>query len=753
VATGAGRPGKSQRMTTRDPKSFQSIPNPYIVGNPIEDRRMFFGREDDFAYIAKKITAGETGGMVVLCGTRRSGKTSILFQIKGGRLGEGFLPVLIDMQSMTVQNDAEFLSRLTQELLAALNCPELAQEERFRASPDKNPFTIFQSLVKELDDRLQGRKLVLMFDEYELFETHIEKGRLSTDILNLLANWMESRQRVFVIFTGSDQLESRNPFYWNAFLGKALHRRISFLSRRDTLRLVTEPLHGTVFYRTGVPEAIYELTAGQPFYTQVLCQTIIDYLNEKRQYDVADAEIQEAIEEIIHNPLPQMIFTWGSLSDMEKISLSIIAEKNKEVVAPCSADDIRSFVTREKTGYRLHRSKLNETLERLFHQDILKKEAEEARYSFRMDLWRQWMARMHTIWQVLDEITSEEREIGDGIVKESSYRRRLVMWVALVAAIALGGGSILLNGLRQSGGLTGPANGLSVAPPDSSFLNVDTNPAGAIVFLDELRLGATPLEGKRVQAGPGALRIELAGYKDVGDSLTLVKDDTLARSYALQQRCGRLRVTSVPQSAAITLDGRATGKVTPATLENLAVNERHEISLSLPGFRDKIWANLEVREDVTDSIHHDFARVTHPLTVLSAPSGASASLDGQALGETPRSLPEVTEGKHQLVVSLDKYQTERLDIDIPAPGNVINVGLRRLPQGTVIFKIKPYAELWIDGELKREIVQHDGYNLDQGVYRCELRNPYYEPFIQEVRVVSGDTVTVTYDFDNPGGTP
>ena len=65
-----------------DSGSFQLIPNPYIVGKPIEDQKMFFGREDDFAFIKKKVTGGETGGILVLCGSRRSGKTSILFQIK-----------------------------------------------------------------------------------------------------------------------------------------------------------------------------------------------------------------------------------------------------------------------------------------------------------------------------------------------------------------------------------------------------------------------------------------------------------------------------------------------------------------------------------------------------------------------------------------------------------------------------------------------------------------------------------------------
>jgi len=72
--------------------------NPYIVGNPIKTREMFFGREDDFQYVERKIGAARTNQVLVFCGERRSGKTSILFQILNGRLGERFLPVLVDMQ-------------------------------------------------------------------------------------------------------------------------------------------------------------------------------------------------------------------------------------------------------------------------------------------------------------------------------------------------------------------------------------------------------------------------------------------------------------------------------------------------------------------------------------------------------------------------------------------------------------------------------------------------------------------------------
>jgi len=52
----------------------------------------------------------------VFCGERRSGKTSILFQILNGCLGERFLPVLVDMQILAVIRDDSFSEPTAEDL-------------------------------------------------------------------------------------------------------------------------------------------------------------------------------------------------------------------------------------------------------------------------------------------------------------------------------------------------------------------------------------------------------------------------------------------------------------------------------------------------------------------------------------------------------------------------------------------------------------------------------------------------------------
>ena len=77
----------ARRATARQSIEFQPIrPNPFIVGNPVRTPAMFFGREAEFQFIRGTLRSQPGGCIVVLVGERRTGKTSILYQIMQGRL-------------------------------------------------------------------------------------------------------------------------------------------------------------------------------------------------------------------------------------------------------------------------------------------------------------------------------------------------------------------------------------------------------------------------------------------------------------------------------------------------------------------------------------------------------------------------------------------------------------------------------------------------------------------------------------------
>ena len=387
-------------MRQKRVQEFVTISNPYIVGNPIRSKGMFYGRRRDFEFVRMKLSTEESGMVIVFAGARRSGKTSILFQILNGELGERILPVLLDMQAMAVNDEAEFFEKMASEIGEALVDAGLTPASTdFRSG---NPIRAFEGFIAQTMETLGGRGLVLLFDEYELIETKIDDGTLRPDIITFFASLLEAHPRLSFIFTGSQHLEGRKIPYWRVLIGKSMYRRISFLAERDALSLITEPLADRVKYPAGVPERIIRLTAGQPFYTQVVCQNLIDRLNEMERDRVRQDDVDAVAQELADNPLPQMIYFWDGLEQNQRNALSLLGELLVDPNRYASAQTLLSFVQEENLDPELDLSALERTLSDLFTDEILERErAGEGKYEyrFRADLFRLWIRQAHSVWQ------------------------------------------------------------------------------------------------------------------------------------------------------------------------------------------------------------------------------------------------------------------------------------------------------------------------------------------------------------------
>lgn len=407
-------------------------PNPYIVGNPIRSEKMFYGREDDFRYVRTKLEGASQGVVIVFCGERRVGKSSILYQLLNHRLGERFIPVFVDMQEMVVASDTEFFSRVSKliaESISAANQREIYAPKSARLSggsraaragsaalaqigtpsvavpqfDGRNPYPVFIDFLDEALEAIGDRTLLILVDEYELMESKVDEGKISADFFTFLAGLMDNKERLAFVFTGSRRLEERDKKYWRELLRRSLFRKVSFLTEKDTVRLITEPVTDRVVYGRGVIDVIYRLTAGQPFYTQVICQNIVDYLNEHKQNWVTIADLRQVIADVVDNPLPQMIYTWDALSDDEKIALSLLAEVLPDGIYYATSHELRASVKVNDYPVNLSENTIRVTLEEMFHRELLEKNALGG-FRFKIDLFRLWIRRSHSIWQVVKEV-------------------------------------------------------------------------------------------------------------------------------------------------------------------------------------------------------------------------------------------------------------------------------------------------------------------------------------------------------------
>lgn len=124
-----------------DEGEFKFIPNPYVVGTPLQTgSSLFFGREDIFGFIQQNLEAAHQNNLVLI-GQRRTGKTSLLKQLPA-RLGDDYISVYLDGQSLALDPGLpNFFFSLATEITFALDDRGLTLEP-----PDLSDFADSPSL-------------------------------------------------------------------------------------------------------------------------------------------------------------------------------------------------------------------------------------------------------------------------------------------------------------------------------------------------------------------------------------------------------------------------------------------------------------------------------------------------------------------------------------------------------------------------------------------------------------------------------
>ncbi len=114
-------------------------------------------------------------------------------------------------------------------------------------------------------------------------------------------------------------------------------------------------------------------------------------------------------------------------------------------------------------------------------------------------------------------------------------------------------------------------------------LKLNSNPPGAIVYLDGKEVGTTPYSGA-VEPGEHLLLLELAGYRQLRWQQIIPEGDVIDRDFTLRKKTSVLRLTSRPATANVILDGKHQGR-TPLDLEVTA--GQHELVLDLKGYASR----------------------------------------------------------------------------------------------------------------------------------------------------------------------
>ena len=133
------------------------------------------------------------------------------------------------------------------------------------------------------------------------------------------------------------------------------------------------------------------------------------------------------------------------------------------------------------------------------------------------------------------------------------------------------------------------------------------------------------------------------------------------------------------------------------------------------------------------------------MTFESEPNGAQILVDGTVEGKTP-AVVFLSYGQHAIALKLPGYHPIENTLTLESANHTVHETLTKLPPGTLILKILPYADVHINGALQSREQSRYQTSLDPGRYQIELRNPNFDTYTVVVDIISNETTEKTFDM-------
>jgi WD40 repeat protein len=394
-------------------------PNPYIAGSPISGTEMFFGREDVFEFVRKTLTGQHRDNIVVLYGQRRTGKTSVLYQMHR-RLSDRYLCIFIDLHGLALDSLDGFLWELANYIHRRLRkeyeiqLPKLNRSEFMMDARNTFVTTFLDGVWSAIGDR----HLLLMLDETIRLEEQVRAGKLEKDVFDYMRHMMQVHPRLNFLFSlgsGLEQLQKEYAFLFSV----ALYKKISFLDQASAEALITQPVKE---YYQVQPEAvarILQITSAHPYFTQLVCHSLFYYAQEKLLAQVGPNDVELIVGEAVERGLAVLKHIWEESLPAEKAVLAgmaaAMAANQDPTPVQVSVQEIRSQWA-DLNAY-IPRDEISRAVRNLVAREVI---VGSDPYTFTVDLQRLYVQKYCRLEWVREEIKEELRswagtEMSQGI--------------------------------------------------------------------------------------------------------------------------------------------------------------------------------------------------------------------------------------------------------------------------------------------------------------------------------------------------
>lgn len=292
-----------------------------------------------------------------------------------------------------------------------------------------------------------------------------------------------------------------------------------------------------------------------------------------------------------------------------------------------------------------------------------------------------------------------------------------------------------------------------LVPLATGTLALASLPAGAEIFVDGQPTGLrTPAAIGDLTVGTHTVELRRPGSEDWTQAVVVTQHRDLAVQAVLSPargRVGALDVQSQPPRASISIDGRQTGRTTPARIAGLPAGS-HRVELALQGYRP--WSgSATIRDGQTEHLLVTLRRMPAQdvggALIETDPPGAAITLDGVLLRQkTPAELHNLAPGAFDIRLSRPGARPWTGQIAV-LPGKVTRLEISLQPQGGYGGSIRvesepPGAAISVDGRPTGAATPALLPNLAPSGHRVTLELAGFRPWSQVAQVAEGSMETL-----------
>lgn len=381
----------------------------------------FYGRDLMINRICQKIFDFPRS-TIILHGQKRVGKTSIANHVayKVKQSGEKFLVVncgnsnlsISDGEEITDRTIKEFYSNVLHKLAEELKndtrgcvClqDEIHQMEkesgRYERMDRLSVAHQFQTTLNRLqkiferEKRWKGIRILLWFDEFQQYYINILDGVLKPDFVGFLKAFTEEYGFSLLLVGCEPMLSFIQDVRFGNMFSASMPVHVHYLSKEYSEKLISEPLQKKGYEWNPfayVTDEIYRLSAGSPFFIQLICGNLINSLNEQQKIYASKPMI---IDLLYHNGCvthENFDCLYNPLNLSEK---AVSAEDNKKVLVWIAFEYNRSRNVSRKDMIHALKNKTemeaDRVLDELMRRGVVEKTKEGLRIVVK--LYEEWI--------------------------------------------------------------------------------------------------------------------------------------------------------------------------------------------------------------------------------------------------------------------------------------------------------------------------------------------------------------------------